>query len=340
MTEDHEDQETPSELGKILDGFLLKALLGKEAQRALGRLIGGVTAIPTAYLESKAQKIHDRAKADSLVSHAIAKKIAKAAGDDPALIQRALERFSIEYVGEQKNREAIGRFAAEDLGHRPSASDQPVDEEWLNKFGRYANDVSSDEMQRLWGMLLAGEIRAPGSTSLRTLHLLSMLDSATAKTFERFAPWILGDVLPQAPVTGLRYDDYLLLEENDLITGVVGSMHKTYNISEGSFQMIPLSNKAILLSKQASITACRVTRGGLDLLKLISGIDASVSVNAVAEALYSRSPQFLMIGDLIDGEPRNLFKYPLNGDFPVPDDLPVDLQVGPDGLITIAPKTA
>ena len=46
--------------------------------------------------------------------------------------------------------------------------------------------MSSEEMQVLWTRVLAGEVREPGTTSIRTLGILKDLDEATAQLFSRF----------------------------------------------------------------------------------------------------------------------------------------------------------
>ena len=45
--------------------------------------------------------------------------------------------------------------------------------------------MSSEEMQVLWGRVLAGEVRKPGLTSMRTLSILKDLDADTAGLFSR-----------------------------------------------------------------------------------------------------------------------------------------------------------
>lgn len=62
--------------------------------------------------------------------------------------------------------------------------DKPSDE-WLYRWRDYASDVSSEELQVLWARLLADEIRAPGSFSMRTLDFVRNLSSHEAKLASR-----------------------------------------------------------------------------------------------------------------------------------------------------------
>lgn len=79
--------------------------------------------------------------------------------------------------------------AADALKALPAAesiSEQPVDPDWTARFFDSVQDVSNDEMQRLWGQLLAGEIASPGRFSLRTLDVLRNLSSKEAQLFHRY----------------------------------------------------------------------------------------------------------------------------------------------------------
>ncbi len=55
--------------------------------------------------------------------------------------------------------------------------------DWYTRFYESASGISDEEMQRLWAKLLAGEIRRPGSFSLRTIETLKNLSASEAKAF-------------------------------------------------------------------------------------------------------------------------------------------------------------
>src|SRR5258705_13301622 len=62
----------------------------------------------------------------------------------------------------------------------------PISEDWLNAFESEAAQLSSEQMQRLFGKILAGEIRRPTSYSIKTLKLMAQLDNQAATLFKRF----------------------------------------------------------------------------------------------------------------------------------------------------------
>ncbi len=68
-----------------------------------------------------------------------------------------------------------------DLDGTPDAA--PISEDWLNVFEGEAAQMSSEQMQRLFGKILAGEIRRPSSYSIKTVKLMAQLDNQAANLF-------------------------------------------------------------------------------------------------------------------------------------------------------------
>jgi len=66
-------------------------------------------------------------------------------------------------------------------------SDDPVDPDWVARFFSHAQDVSSEDLQKLWGRVLAGEVERPGTIPLRTLDTLRNLSSSEAQLVIRLA---------------------------------------------------------------------------------------------------------------------------------------------------------
>ncbi len=86
---------------------------------------------------------------------------------------------------EEKRQANIGSVVAQathELGTR-EVQDHEVDHDWTARFFNDVQDVSSEEMQRLWAKILAGEVEKPGSTSFRAMDILKGLDRTTAILF-------------------------------------------------------------------------------------------------------------------------------------------------------------
>lgn len=105
----------------------------------------------------------------------------------PSLEERTKDRLDFKEGKKQLNIENVTAYAAEELKNEKSVTDEPLDEDWTTRFFSIAEEISSDEMQALWGRILAGEIKQPKSYSLRTLELLKNLSKEEAELFTKFA---------------------------------------------------------------------------------------------------------------------------------------------------------
>ena len=92
------------------------------------------------------------------------------------------QRIQFQEEKRQSNIAAVIGHAAQELGDR-EVQDHEVDHDWTARFFNDVQDVSSDEMQRLWARVLAGEVERPGSTSLKAMNILKGLDRGTATLF-------------------------------------------------------------------------------------------------------------------------------------------------------------
>lgn len=106
---------------------------------------------------------------------------------NPPLEDRTQERLNFQEAKKQLNIENVTAFAAEELKNEPPITDEPLDEDWITRFFRIAEDISNEEMQALWGKILAGEIKQPKTYSLRTLELIRNLSKLEATTFMKVA---------------------------------------------------------------------------------------------------------------------------------------------------------
>ena len=108
------------------------------------------------------------------------------------VLERAEQRRRENERREQRNLEIIARLTAEELqDEEESISEEKVDEDWLARFFSIAKDINSDELQMIWAHILAGEIKAPGTISLRTLECVRNISKAEAETFQKILPYVI-----------------------------------------------------------------------------------------------------------------------------------------------------
>lgn len=106
-------------------------------------------------------------------------------------VKRTQNRLAVQELQKQKNIEDVTDLAYEELLGEEDVPDVPVDSDWMNRFFNSVEDVSNEQMQRIWAKLLAGEVKRPNTFSLRTLHVLKNLTQYEADLFKRVCVWIL-----------------------------------------------------------------------------------------------------------------------------------------------------
>jgi len=111
---------------------------------------------------------------------------ARATQESTALLSRVLERQIVENTNKQLIRENVARFALQELKEVdiPSDCTNDIDEDWLNSFWTFVEQKSSEDIQRIFARILAGECLKPGSYSARLLQILSVMTKDDAIAFE------------------------------------------------------------------------------------------------------------------------------------------------------------
>jgi Protein of unknown function (DUF2806) len=112
------------------------------------------------------------------------------------MTRRALGRFLIEETNKQNNMELITSKAIPHL--KDASRPQEINNDWITNFFDKCRLVSDEDMQELWGKVLAGEANSPGKYSKRTVNFLESLDKSDAKQFTTLCgfAWFIGDVVP------------------------------------------------------------------------------------------------------------------------------------------------
>jgi len=117
-------------------------------------------------------------------------------------------------------------FAEEELaadGQVPP--DRTVDDDWLFAWREQAGKVSNEDLQRMWGSVLAGEVKAPGRYSIRTLEFLKMLSKTEAETISKLARYIIAgsiarNQLKHLESNGVSFSMLMQMQELGVLSGV------------------------------------------------------------------------------------------------------------------------
>lgn len=295
-----QDQPTnlPAQIAEAVSS-VPKALVPSSI-KALDRLIGAFVDIPVAWLNQKKAKIDSQTQSFALVEGAIATVAANEAAGDLDSVQRALNVLVRKEYRKQVNREAVAVAMIDDLRNQPGNepvdlpdSDCEIDDDWLNVFERYAEDASTERMQKLWARVLSGEIRKKGKYSMRTLRFLSEFSQGDALNFADFCNSVFGDI---APTKLIKPDDkkdirnLIYMEAAGLIQGASGlGLSFSITLSDQGAGSLKEGNLAILFRGEpntkieANVSA--LTPLGQELLSLLPTRDARAAARNVANSL-------------------------------------------------------
>ncbi len=154
-----------------------------------------------------------------------------------------------------------------------------VEEDWLSRWRDSASQVSAEELQVLWGRVLAGEIKSPGTFSLRTLEFLRNLSKEDARRIEKLASFVVDDFVFNGDKTLLESEGItfgFLLSLQDL--GIIDvSQRKVIfeSMQQDRFIRGIVAYKRVLIvthedpSKELHLgKVCRLTSLGKEVLKL------------------------------------------------------------------------
>lgn len=178
-------------------------------------------------------------------------------------------------------------FAEEDLSDTSvppedqPVSEQPVDTDWLFRWRDAASEVSTEELQHLWGRVLAGEVRNPGTFSLRTLEFLRNISKDEADAINTLSRFALVDIVYTGDSKlfeeqGLSLAFLMSLQDLGIISGV-GGLGLTVTLesrANGSYERLLMAKDRLLIighedgTKKLTLPAFLVTRLGRQVCSL------------------------------------------------------------------------
>jgi hypothetical protein len=223
----------------------------------------------------------------------------------PSLEERTQDRINYQEAKKQLNIENVTAFAAEELRNEEPITDEPLDEDWTTRFFRIAEEVSNEEMQALWGKILAGEIKEPKTYSLRTLELIRNLSKNEANTFMKAANFAVNtananfifktnDVDLLSNTYNINYGDIALLTEIGLIQPGDFVSYQLQQQSSDNQRVLTSGNVVLIVKIKANTPTIQMPvnvfiNAGNELLKLITPKPPIDYLNAVAKSIKNEN---------------------------------------------------
>ena len=177
----------------------------------IGSVAGSMLAPWRARQGAEALRISAQGNADAMQIIARAQSDARATLVSPhAAVQGEIDftqmvnqRLEFQEEKRQGNIQSVVRLAAEELQDQ-NVPDTDTNHDWAARFFNEVQDVSSEDMQDLWAKVLAGEVRKPGSTSIRTLNILRNIEKDTATLFRRLCSGCVSLSLGESQLMDIR----------------------------------------------------------------------------------------------------------------------------------------
>ena len=179
----------------------IPAPIRRNALKAFDRLCSALIDVPVGALERRSAEKRSESEARIKIREEITAQIVQQVQVDPEYALKAGHKFAEKIIREQLNLDSISAIAANELKNgQPDNSTNPdinktnegqsdgettINDDWLNSFETEARQVSTEDMQHRFGRILAGEIKQPGSYSIRAVKALREMDQKAAILFKK-----------------------------------------------------------------------------------------------------------------------------------------------------------
>jgi len=236
--------------------------------------------------------------------------------------ERSGRRIEYQERKRQNNIEHITSIAASDLLDETDVPDQAPDEDWISRFFSSAQDVSSEQMQELWGRILSGEIKKPGSFSLKTLDFVRNMTKQDAELIQLLAPL----TVKIGGIYAIPIPDKTWLESNRSIypshhfsCSELGALYPTdlqnrfFRTPEATQAIITAGDRLLLIDKneltsEVQLPIWKYTRIGSEIVDLIAPDPDLENMRVVGE-FFVKNKARVQLGKIIETLPDGRIRY-------------------------------
>lgn len=201
-------------------------------------------------------------------------------------VNRTQSRLAFQELKKQENIEAVILQAYYELEGETEVSNTPIDPDWLLRFFNSVENVSTEEMRRLWAKILVGETKSPGTVSIRTMSMVQNISKEEALLFQRVLPLVLRarrhDYFLFADTNILRknnvhYNDLLVLDECGLVMSSRDTMAALSASDEDEELMSSFRSQSLIVrlrdpstkQQRVAISIYPLTKAGKELANIL-----------------------------------------------------------------------
>ena len=188
---------------------------------------------------------------------------------------------SFEFQGRKRlaNVRAVLEAAADELGDK-EVDDHDPDPDWNARYFGYVQDVSSEDLRKVWAKILAGEVEEPGRTSLRTLDTLKNMTRRDAELFNGICNFVIDqnyvffDESYLKDFDALRYVNLIHLQDCGLVT-IQSFLSRRITMKDKKQHFVPYQNGILSITGNPKapdvlgIPVVLLTTAGKELFQII-----------------------------------------------------------------------
>ena len=232
-------------IADLVSSLNLPVWVARNASKAFRKLCSAAVEWPAAFFKGKASERQAVTEANRKITETVTDQIIQQIQVPSEYAQIAVGKHLEKIIGEQLNLDKISAIAANELkagdpnGPTNQSTSEPdkeqsanspnqgtnsgeekvIDDDWLNNLENEARSKSTEDMQRHFGRILAGEIRQPGSYSIKAVKLLGELNQDTAALFKKLCSMCIAF---EDPVDRFLIDARLLPLDRNVAQGDLG----------------------------------------------------------------------------------------------------------------------
>ena len=195
----------------LVSSLSLPTWIARNASKAFRQLCSAAVEWPAAFFKGKAAERQAITSSRVKIIESITDQTVQQLEVDSEYAHRAVKKYGQKIIGEQINLDKTVAIAADELKNgepdnsinqgtsepnreqSAGSTDQDtnggeekvIDDDWLNSFETEARQKSTEDIQHRFGRVLAGEIRKPGSYSIKTVKTLGEMDQNAATLFKK-----------------------------------------------------------------------------------------------------------------------------------------------------------
>ncbi len=277
---------------------------------AIDRLGGNLVDWLNMFVEPNLNRRRDAESLASALREVDHRRALEGAEIAPRSSDAFLIRHFEQQISEDRNRLMVTLAAISDLKREPEpelpneAATSKLDSDWLNEFAGITGRKSNKDLQILWGRLLAGEIRQPGTFKLRTLQRLSAIDSSEAVRIHDFLKLSVSNAYIFRADEVVRFTTVLEMEDLGVVQSGGGLLNTSWQVEENDEGMFTFSNKVLKVTsrdkRRLQVNCFPLTDFGKDLAALIIYEEVPIAyINAFATAISNQN-QSIKIADVLN----------------------------------------